>query len=166
MLIYILCWRGFSQDRVLIIIHDFVGLMLFYQTGRVPCFNTRMLDRPWILSILAQLPACWWPVFLWDCWQVGRYMRAWGAAHPQGGMVGIGVTRKGRILITWQMPADERSETDWTQHAPRTPWKALDLDALATDFAAFSAPDGICADSGPVLDGFHPPLTPVALEPG
>ncbi|MEQ9315286.1 MAG: hypothetical protein RLN72_05495 [Henriciella sp.] len=129
-----------------------------------------MFDRAWILSILAQLPAFYWPVFLWDCWQVSQHVRAYGAANPQGGMISIGVTRKGRVHIIWQMAGDAPSETDWTRHAPRAPWIKLDPDAFADALISLSAAPGpstcLQPETGPESADNRPVPGPLLLDPG
>ncbi|MEM5516051.1 hypothetical protein WNY37_03750 [Henriciella sp. AS95] len=125
-----------------------------------------MLDRDWILSTLARLPVLYWPVFFLDLLWVQRYMRAQRAAHPEGGMVGIGVTHKGRIHIKWKVTADIRSDADWTVHAPRTPWFALDPDTLAAAFATFAG--SACDPTGIDLVSAYdrPVFRPLNLAPG
>ncbi|MEM5515371.1 hypothetical protein WNY37_00320 [Henriciella sp. AS95] len=126
-----------------------------------------MFDRAWILSILAKLPACYWPVLLWDVLRVGRLVRAYREANPQGGMVGIGVTIKGRIHIKWAMPADTPSETDWTLYARRAPWLGQDLDAGSAGFARFSAPAaGHWLEIGPQSACFPAALEPAFIDSG
>ncbi len=94
-----------------------------------------MLSRDWILEMLALLPVWTWPVFLWEVWWVERYYRAYRSANPVG-MLGVGVTRGGRIIITLQVageaerPAD--GQADWRALAPGEPWLRL---APAAGFA-------------------------------
>lgn len=90
-----------------------------------------MLHRDWILSVLEQLPLWHWPVFFFEVWWFERYYRAYRAANPVG-MLGIGVTRTGRIIITLQGAGDRPDPDHWTAHAPRAPWVRLDLERLAS----------------------------------
>lgn len=114
-----------------------------------------MLTRDWILETLALLPVRTWPVFLWEVWWVERYYRAYRAANPVG-MLGVGVTRGGRIIITLQMageaekPAD--GQADWRALAPGEPWLRLapaagfELSGQGTEIDCF------CTACAPLLD--------------
>lgn len=83
-----------------------------------------MFDRAWILDILSRLSLCYWPVFFWDVLWFQRYYRAYRAANPVG-MLGVGVTQQGRILITMQAAGDRPDEPQWTALASRAPWDKL-----------------------------------------
>ncbi|MEQ9316598.1 MAG: hypothetical protein RLN72_12160 [Henriciella sp.] len=94
-----------------------------------------MFPRDWILETLAGLAVWYWPIFFWEMLRIERYCarrRAAGKAE----LIGIGVTRKGRIHIISRMAGDTPDPADWTQFAPRAPWAKLDLGALAVEFAA------------------------------
>ena len=60
-----------------------------------------MLTRAWILDILTRLPLWYWPIFFWEVAAFERYYRAYRAANPVG-ILGIGVTPQGRIVIRLQ----------------------------------------------------------------
>ena len=95
------------------------------------------MTRAWILETMRGLPFWVWPVFLWEaaCFQV------WFAGlKPEARtLVTIGVTWSGRIEVTGVYEGERARKTDWTRHAPRAPWTALDPDALAENLAVFAA---------------------------
>ena len=83
-----------------------------------------MITRDWILDTLGKLDLRYWPIFLWEVYWLDRYLDALRAEHSSG-LIGFSVCRKGRIYITLQAFGDEPSQTDWTQFAPRAPWRRL-----------------------------------------
>lgn len=83
-----------------------------------------MITRDWILYILGKLDLRYWPIFLWEIYWLDRYLNARRAEHSSG-LIGFSVCKKGRIYITLQAFGDEPSQTDWTQFAPRAPWRRL-----------------------------------------
>jgi hypothetical protein len=122
-----------------------------------------MLTRDWILETLLRLPVWTWPVFLFEVWAVERYYRAYRAANPVG-MLGVGVTLRGRIVITLQASGEAEPARDWTVHAPRAPWLQL---AQEAGFSASVTPPQLhcfCTLPAPVLHRFCPlgPARPLA----
>lgn len=105
-----------------------------------------MLTRDWILETLAMLPVWTWPVFFWDVWWFERYYRAYRAATHTG-MIGIGVTTGGRIVITLQVAGDRETPEDWRTRLAHEPWARL---APAASFA----PAGPRSGFGPDMDCF------------
>ena len=83
-----------------------------------------MLTRAWILDILTRLPLWYWPIFFWEVAAFERYVRAFRAANPAG-ILGVGVTRRGRLVITLQATGDSPAEPDWTGLFTRAPWTRL-----------------------------------------
>ena len=83
-----------------------------------------MLTRAWILDILTRLPLWYWPIFFWEVAAFERYVRAFRAANPAG-ILGVGVTRRGRLVITLQVAGDSPAEPDWTGLFTRAPWTRL-----------------------------------------
>ena len=106
------------------------------------------MTREWILSVLDLLPVWRWPLFLWDVVRV----QLWAdelALHVCG-YVSLVVTRQGRIVVVEIFEADRPDPADWTRHAPRAPWAALDLDVLSV------AHDPACGRGA--VETFVPPL--------
>ena len=129
-----------------------------------------MLTRAWILDILDKLPLVYWPVFFWEVWWFERYCRAYRAANPVG-LLAIGVTQTGRIIIRLQSAGDRPQENDWTAHAPRAPWLRLDLTRLASahsDNSGTAHPALTChqPDIGLVSAHDRPATGPFLLDPG
>ena len=124
-----------------------------------------MLGREWILSVLAVLPVCWWPVFLWDCLRIERYFEAFDRANP-GGMMLIGVTRKGRIRITLEVPADGPGEPHRTDFAPRAPWERLEPGLIASAVAASRQSACDRPETGLQSAEDRPVIRPLNLAPG
>ena len=87
-----------------------------------------MISRDFILDTLAALEVWAWPIFLWELIWLNRYLKA-RRAEGGSGMVGYGVTRNGRIVITLDVRGDRGDACDWTAFATRAPWEKLDPEA-------------------------------------
>ena len=116
-----------------------------------------MLTRDWILETLALLPVSTWPVFLWEVWWVERYYRAYRSANPVG-MLGVGVTRGGRIIITLQVAGEAEKPADgqaaWRKLAPCEPWLRLAPAAGVAPSGQGTEIDCFCTMAVPLLDWF------------
>ena len=122
----------------------------------------RMFPRDQILDTLARLPARYWPVFFWDLIWVTVFHETNWAEH--GGFIIFGVTKRGRIHIVGLFIHEGPDPCDWTRHAPREPWAALDPQAIA---AVIEALDGEIADwtgIGLPLDDLCPADVPAVLN--
>ena len=124
-----------------------------------------MFPRDWILETLAGLHVWYWPIFFWEMLRIERYCARRRAAGDTD-LIGIGVTRKGRIHIISRMKADTPDSVDWTVHAPRAPWAQLDLCTLAHAFAPCRDMDQTSSGSGPALVPDSLQRLPVWLDPG
>jgi hypothetical protein len=98
----------------------------------------------------------------------GRPSRHWRHAI---GLLAIGVTQTGRIIIRMQGAGDRPGPPDWTAHAPRAPWLRLDLTRLASAHSDAQGAPHLAMDChwtvfGRVLDQFWTVSGPFLLEPG
>ena len=116
------------------------------------------MSRDQILDILAGLPARYWPVFLWNLVWFSLFQA------ETGGFYTVAVTTTGQILITGIFVNDAPKETDWTQHAPREPWAALDPQAIAAMIEALAGGLPNCAVIAVLLDGPCPAGAPAILN--
>ncbi|WP_370235412.1 MULTISPECIES: hypothetical protein [Henriciella] len=122
-----------------------------------------MLTRAWILDILTRLPLWYWPIFFWEVAAFERYYRAYRAANPVG-ILGIGVTPQGRIVIRLQEAGDAPAPADWTDLAPRAPWTRLAPDEGMAGLAPVIAPPIACLTLAPRPEASA--SAPALLEPG
>ncbi|WP_084397540.1 hypothetical protein [Henriciella aquimarina] len=130
-----------------------------------------MVTREWILQILWELPLYYWPVFFWELVQLGR----WWATNPvePGAMVTFQVTGTGRIVMAGYIPAAPPSEPQWSDHAPRAPWRALDPQVISGRLAALAGVAFLRCTLGAPCGPFTAPsrctvtapLRPRALDP-
>ena len=120
------------------------------------------MSRDQIHDILAGLPVRYWPVFLWNLvWFSLFQAEAWAET---GGFYTVAVTTTGQILITGIFVNDAPAEADWTQHAPREPWAALDPQAIAAMIEALAGGWPDCTVIGLLLDGPCPANAPATLN--
>ena len=121
-----------------------------------------MFPRDQILDTLAKLPARYWPVFFWDLIWVTVFCETNWTEH--GGFILFGVTKTGRIHIVGLFIHEGPDECDWTRHAPREPWAALDPQAIADAMDALAGETLDCTVIIPLLDSVCPADTPALLN--
>ena len=121
-----------------------------------------MFPRDQILDTLAKLPARYWPVFFWDLIWVTVFCETNWTEH--GGFILFGVTKTGRIHIVGLFIHEGPDECDWTRHAPREPWAALDPQAIAAAIEALDGEGLDCTGIGLLLDNLCAAEAPAVLN--
>ena len=121
-----------------------------------------MFPRDQILETLAKLPARYWPVFFWDLIWVTVFCETNWTEH--GGFILFGVTKTGRIHIVGLFIHEGPDQCDWTRHAPREPWAALDPHAIAAVIEALAGETLDWTVFGLLLADLCPAETPAVLN--
>ena len=121
-----------------------------------------MFPRDQILDTLAKLPARYWPVFFWELIWVTVFCETNWTEH--GGFILFGVTKTGRIHIVGLFIHEGPDQCDWTRHAPREPWAALDPQAIAAVIEALAGEGLDCTGIGLLLDDLCPAEAPAVLN--
>ena len=121
-----------------------------------------MIARDQLLDILNRLPVRYWPVFFWDLvWLTLFHENTWSET---GGFMSFAITKTGRIHILGVFVNDAPDDTDWTRHAPREPWAALDPEVIAAAIEALDGEGLVCTVSVPLLACFWTVEAPAILN--